>query len=77
MVPMPDPESPDVTPMTLVSPCIKVCTLDPAWKLCIGCGRTIEEIAGWKSMPQAERERVMGELPARLARLAARDEGAL
>ncbi|ALK08640.1 DUF1289 domain-containing protein [Blastochloris viridis] len=59
--------------MTLASPCTKVCTLDPAAKLCIGCGRTLDEIACWKSMSQAERDRVMAVLPERLARLG-RDE---
>ncbi len=27
------------------SPCIKVCILDPRTNRCIGCGRTIAEIA--------------------------------
>jgi predicted Fe-S protein YdhL (DUF1289 family) len=60
--------------MTIASPCIKVCTLDPASQLCIGCGRTPAEIAGWMTMSQAERRRVMALLPERLAHLAARDE---
>lgn len=60
--------------MTLASPCIKVCTLDPALKLCIGCGRTLDEIASWTAMSEAERSRVMTLLPERLARLAGRDE---
>jgi predicted Fe-S protein YdhL (DUF1289 family) len=60
--------------MTLASPCIKVCTLDPAAQLCIGCGRTLAEIAGWTSMSDAERGRVMALLPERLARLAGQPE---
>ncbi|MGH8188620.1 MAG: DUF1289 domain-containing protein, partial [Steroidobacteraceae bacterium] len=35
------------------SPCIKVCVLD-AESICIGCGRTIDEIAGWSRMSPAE-----------------------
>jgi predicted Fe-S protein YdhL (DUF1289 family) len=49
------------------TPCIKVCTLDARTRACLGCGRTIDEIAAWGTMNAAERKRVMEELPARLA----------
>jgi predicted Fe-S protein YdhL (DUF1289 family) len=49
------------------SPCIKICTLDARSGLCLGCGRSIDEIARWTTMSAAERARVMAELPARLA----------
>lgn len=49
------------------TPCIKICTLDARSRLCLGCGRTIDEIAAWGTMAAAERKRVMDELPARLA----------
>jgi predicted Fe-S protein YdhL (DUF1289 family) len=49
------------------SPCVKICTLDARSGLCLGCGRTIDEIARWAAMSTPERARVMGELPARLA----------
>ncbi len=39
------------------SPCINVCTLD-AQKVCIGCGRTIEEIAVWSRLDDEERRAV-------------------
>lgn len=48
------------------SPCIKICTLDASRHVCLGCGRTIAEIAAWSSMSTTERRRVMDELPARL-----------
>lgn len=41
--------------------------MEPGSKLCRGCGRTIEEIAAWGSMPNVERQRIMATLPARLA----------
>ena len=47
------------------TPCINICTLDHASGLCLGCGRTIEEIARWSAMSEAERRRIMAELPAR------------
>jgi uncharacterized protein len=49
------------------SPCVQICTLDAHSGICLGCGRTVDEIAGWISMSGAERSRVMKELPARLA----------
>ena len=49
------------------TPCIKICTLDARQGLCLGCGRTIDEIARWSTMSTSERTRVMSELPARLA----------
>jgi predicted Fe-S protein YdhL (DUF1289 family) len=49
------------------TPCVKICTLDARSAVCLGCGRTIEEIARWTRMSATERARIMVELPARLA----------
>ena len=49
------------------SPCINICTLDARSGLCLGCGRTIDEIARWVALGAAERARIMNELPARRA----------
>jgi hypothetical protein len=49
------------------TPCVKICTLDARSGLCLGCGRTIDEIARWSAMSPAVRSRVVGELPGRLA----------
>lgn len=49
------------------TPCVKICTLDADRNLCLGCGRTLAEIAAWSGMSAAERERLMSELPARMA----------
>ena len=48
------------------SPCIKVCQMDPQRGLCLGCARTLDEIARWGTMTDAERERVTAQLPGRL-----------
>jgi len=53
-------------PTMIESPCVKICTLDARSGLCLGCGRTIDEIACWTAMSATERARVMGELPWRL-----------
>lgn len=52
--------------MPIASPCTKVCTIDPRSKLCHGCGRSLHEIGGWMSMTDAEREKIMAELPQRM-----------
>ena len=57
--------------MPIASPCTKVCTIDPRTGLCLGCGRTLDEIAQWGSLSDGERLRIMAELP-RTAGAAAR-----
>ena len=48
------------------TPCIKICVIDPASKLCEGCGRTLVEIAQWGGLSEAARQAIMVELPERL-----------
>ncbi len=49
------------------SPCMQVCVVHPTLKLCIGCGRSLDEIANWINFDGAERARLMAQLPSRLA----------
>ncbi|MGA8049720.1 MAG: DUF1289 domain-containing protein [Burkholderiales bacterium] len=49
------------------SPCIDVCQMNPERRVCAGCCRTLDEIARWSEMSDAERERVLAELPGRRA----------
>jgi hypothetical protein len=44
--------------------------MDAATGLCTGCLRTLDEIARWGSMSDAERARIMAELPSRKTDLA-------
>jgi len=39
----------------------------PRTSLCLGCGRTLPEIARWHRMESAERQAVMAELAPRMA----------
>jgi predicted Fe-S protein YdhL (DUF1289 family) len=48
------------------SPCVKICTLDARSGRCLGCGRTIDEIARWSTLSEAERAYIMQELSTRL-----------
>lgn len=54
------------------SPCVKICVVDPLSGFCIGCGRTIEEIALWPEMSGLERRRTLDSLPTRLVAQRAR-----
>jgi uncharacterized protein len=54
---------------SIESPCANLCTLEPVSELCLGCGRTLREIANWSAFTASERVSVMMELPARLAGL--------
>ncbi len=57
-----------------LSPCVKICVVDPLGGFCIGCGRTIAEISLWPEMAQSHRLAVMAELPGRM--MAARSRAA-
>lgn len=58
-------------PKPILTPCIGVCELDAAG-LCKGCHRTLDEIAQWSSLGEAERLRMMDHvLPQRAAESAA------
>jgi predicted Fe-S protein YdhL (DUF1289 family) len=48
------------------TPCLKICVLEPGSRLCRGCGRTVDEIAGWGAMSGSERRRIMALLPDRI-----------
>lgn len=52
------PTAADPTPQPVPSPCISVCRMDTRTGLCEGCYRTIEEIARWSALPDAERRAV-------------------
>jgi predicted Fe-S protein YdhL (DUF1289 family) len=49
------------------TPCINICTIDARSRLCMGCGRTLDEVAGWSRFTPERRAAVMAELPARMA----------
>lgn len=49
----------------LASPCVGICELDPVTGLCVGCARDRDEIAAWRDLDPAHRERIWSELPRR------------
>ena len=48
------------------SPCLKVCVVDGATDICLGCGRTLPEIAKWGRLSEDERLAIMATLPERM-----------
>lgn len=51
------------------TPCIHICQLERTNSLCIGCGRTLEEIGGWAGYSDEMRRDMMRRLPQRLSNL--------
>ncbi|MGH7488175.1 MAG: DUF1289 domain-containing protein [Gammaproteobacteria bacterium] len=43
---------------TLPSPCIRNCCLDEH-EICLGCGRSLDEIRDWGGASDAERQRIL------------------
>ena len=66
MPPIPPPRP----PAPIRTPCIQVCAVDGESGLCLGCFRTLAEIASWSRLTEAQRDAVMGEAPARRGRIA-------
>jgi hypothetical protein len=53
------------------TPCVKVCVVDGPTGHCLGCGRTLGEIARWARLTDIERDEVMARLPDRIGVLKA------
>jgi uncharacterized protein len=51
---------------SIQSPCVNICVIDAGGSQCIGCYRTLDEIARWGTMPTTERERIMAQLDDRI-----------
>ncbi|MGV2128784.1 DUF1289 domain-containing protein [Agrobacterium vitis] len=49
------------------SPCIGICTLDETSAFCLGCGRSLDDIANWSRYSERQRTEIMlslqGSLP--------------
>lgn len=54
-----------VQPAVVPSPCTSVCRMDAATGWCLGCLRTIDEIARWSRMDDDARRDVLGRLDER------------
>ena len=53
------------------TPCVKICVVDPVLALCVGCGRSVAEIAAWRARRchgEARRAAARGSLALRAGR---------
>lgn len=51
--------------MTVKSPCVGTCVLDPKAGYCVGCFRTGEEIGAWMGLSDGAKKRVLGKVKQR------------
>jgi predicted Fe-S protein YdhL (DUF1289 family) len=47
------------------SPCLGICLMDPATRMCRGCLRTIDEIRAWYEASAAEKRAILARLDQR------------
>ncbi len=47
------------------SPCVSVCVLDASGVVCLGCFRTLDEIAAWSLLDADAKRGVLAALPER------------
>ena len=57
-------------PRPIATPCVQVCIVDGQSGLCLGCFRTLSEVAGWAKLEDATRTAIINQLPERRARIA-------
>jgi predicted Fe-S protein YdhL (DUF1289 family) len=53
------------------SPCVSICRMDAASGWCVGCLRTLDEIALWSRSSDADKQRIWGSLAQRATLLTA------
>ncbi|NIO41358.1 MAG: DUF1289 domain-containing protein [Burkholderiales bacterium] len=49
----------------VASPCVNICQMNPDTGYCVGCLRTIDEIAEWLEMSNEEKRKVLNQLEER------------
>ena len=53
------------TPQLVPSPCNSICRMDPSTGWCLGCARTLPEIAAWAGLDDEGKRQVWALLPER------------
>lgn len=52
-------------PDSVASPCINVCTIDEESGLCLGCARSLQEVARWRRFSDAQKSEIINRLTER------------
>lgn len=50
----------------IASPCVNICQLDETGRWCMGCGRSLSEIANWSSRTDTQKRAIIQQLSERL-----------
>jgi predicted Fe-S protein YdhL (DUF1289 family) len=53
----------------IATPCVKICVIDGESGLCLGCQRTLSEVASWGRLTDQQRAEIMAGLAARRGRI--------
>jgi predicted Fe-S protein YdhL (DUF1289 family) len=53
----------------IATPCVNICVIDGESGLCLGCQRTLVEVASWGRLTDTERAEIMTGLAARRSRI--------
>ncbi|MCX7299357.1 MAG: DUF1289 domain-containing protein [Rhodobacterales bacterium] len=61
----PDPSDHIWKRAEIESPCVKTCVIHPEARICVGCHRSIDEIATWSALTPEDRRTIMADLPSR------------
>ncbi|MEP3278490.1 MAG: DUF1289 domain-containing protein [Stappiaceae bacterium] len=46
----------------IISPCVNICKIDRVTNTCIGCSRSLSEIADWQTMSDKRRAEIMARI---------------
>ncbi len=71
----PDPSDRIWKRAEIESPCVKTCVIHPEARICVGCHRSIDEIATWSALTPEDRRTIMADLPSRAGLLRQRRGG--
>ena len=63
------PGMPAAPPRPIATPCVQVCMVDGESGLCLGCFRTLGEIASWARLTDDQRSTLLADLPTRRSRI--------
>jgi uncharacterized protein len=58
-------------PESTASPCIGVCTIDEDSGFCLGCARSLPEVANWRRFSDTQKGELLRKLPQRRQELLA------
>ena len=56
----------------LANPCVQICVQDSDDGVCLGCGRSSEEINNWLNISRADREKIIPQLDERIEQITAK-----